>query len=835
MNTKYQIPMCSFRPMTARMLWSVLITIIGLAASSNVRAASSTWTNAPVNGAWANILNWNSKLIPGVTNSTGNGANGDTAFFTNALSGGIGGITIPIAPDDGTINGARSRSILGVTFDGPNCGAYVFQSPSPAALPGAGPGTGILYVGHNGALRMNAPVANTETFLVPMYVLLPSSTAGIFNLVNNSTNPTATLIVSSITHGGATSRATTFFLDGTNSANNIVTNLSEGGGNATGGFTKRGTGKWIIAGPSTFPSPSPLNVNEGTLVVRDAGAFGASTATVNSNAVLLIENGITLTPAATTTVQRNGTIKVNGNTTLNGVTVGVAASGTTPNLVTTSASDVMTIGIAANRMTGGAADSIVRVSGPGTVSLAFDANYIGKWSVDAGSLALLTTSGLGTGPNINVSAGGILNITNLGATAWNPTTTGIGGSGTGTGVGTTAGTLLADPAASFDLATGAKAVNLTITPTSFSGDTTHPALYVSQGSLTMGGNAFSINNAGGTALGVGTYRLIEQASGSITDGGGYSVVGVTGSGVSSGNVASIVVSGGNVNLVVAPYTPKNLVWSGTGSAWDIATTSDWLNGVSSSVFNNSDNVTFNSVGAANLTATLSGTISPGSVTVNADSPTNYILTGGQMAGAASLTKKGTGTLLLSQANTYGGGTVISNGVLQVGIANAVPSSGAGNVSVISPGVLDLNAFSDSVNGLSGNGIVDTVSGGAPVLTIGNNDARGIFSGLLQNTAGTLSLTKVGTGTETLTAANTFSGATILNLGSLALSNLNALGASTLTLNAGSVDVQTSLNLTSLAGSGGSSIANSTANPHDHREWFGGDNLQRIHLGRRGRW
>lgn len=811
-KSKYLVPLRGFLPLTA------LLTVIGLTATLKVQAASQTWTNAPTDNSWTNVLNWNLRAVPGAVNVTGNTVNGDIATFTNSIPisgiGGSGAVDKGILPDASS-NATRAREIAGITFDGTTCGAYfIGTNGMTVPLAGGTPASGCLVVSHNGAIRVNPAVANNQTILEPLAVILPSGTPGIFNLVNNSTNGAA-LIISYIQHGGANTRGTTFILDGTNTANNIVTNLSEGTSAGTagngGGITKQGSCTWTIAGPGTFIGTSVLTVNQGTLVVQDAGAFGASTATVNSNGVLLVQNGITLTPAATTTIQRNGTIKVNGSTTLNGVTVGTAASGTSPNLVTTGSGDVMTIGNALNKMTGGAADSTIHVAGPGTVSLAFDANYIGKWSVDAGKLALSTASGLGTGANVNIAAGGTLNITLLGATTWNPTTTGIGGSGTGTTVGSTAGTLLADAAAIIDLATGTKAVNLTITPTSFSGDATHPALYVSQGTLSMGGNAFSINNAGGTALGVGTYSLIQQASGSITDGGGYSVVGVTGSGVSAGNVASIVVSGGNVNLVVSPYTPKNLVWSGTGSIWDIATTSDWLNGVSSSVFNNSDNVTFNSVGAANLSVTLSGTISPGSVTVNADSTTNYTLTGGQMAGSASLTKKGTGTLLLNQANTYGGGTVISNGVLRVGIANAVPSSGAGNVSVISPGVLDLNTFSDSINALIGSGTVDTVAGGASILTVGNNDASGTFSGVLQNTAGTLGLTKVGTGTETLTAANTYSGATTMNLGGLVLSNLSAVGSSALTVNAGSVDVQTSLNLASLAGSGGG-IANSTVNP-----------------------
>src|SRR5262249_7802167 len=134
-------------------------------------------------------------------------------------------------------------------------------------------------------------------------------------------------------------------------------------------------------------------------------------------------------------------------------------------------------------------------------------------------------------------------------------------SGTGTGVGSTAATINADPGGTVDLATGSKPITLTFSPTSFAGDSTHPALYVSQGTLSLGGNSFTINNASGTPLGAGSYRLIQQASGSITSAGGYAVV-VGGSGLAPGAVPAIQVINGEVNLIVTIYVAKNLVWAG---------------------------------------------------------------------------------------------------------------------------------------------------------------------------------------------------------------------------------------------------------------------------------
>jgi autotransporter-associated beta strand protein len=209
--------------------------------------------------------------------------------------------------------------------------------------------------------------------------------------------------------------------------------------------------------------------------------------------------------------------------------------------------------------------------------------------------------------------------------------------------------------------------------------------------------------------------------------------------------------------------------------------------------------------------TLSGTLAPGSVTVDTAAG-NYTLNGGQIAGGASLLKKSANTLLLNEANTYGGGTVVSNGVLKVGINNAVSATGAGDVQVVSPATLDLNGLNNTVNGLNGSGTVDITSGGASILTLGENGNSGIFTGTIKNTSGTLAVTKDGTGTETLSGSNPYSGATIINSGSLRASSAGAIGAggSAVTVNVGStLDVAANnVAVASIAGVG--TIANNTS-------------------------
>ena len=75
-----------------------------------------------------------------------------------------------------------------------------------------------------------------------------------------------------------------------------------------------------------------------------------------------------------------------------------------------------------------------------------------------------------------------------------------------------------------------------------------------------------------------------------------------------------------------------------------------------------------------------------------------------------------------------------------------------------------------VNGLSGNGIVDSVPGGNVTLTLGINNATSTFTGTIRNTAGVTSVLKAGTGTQTFAGGNTYSGGTLLSGGTLFAGN-----------------------------------------------------------------
>ncbi|MCD1126290.1 autotransporter-associated beta strand repeat-containing protein [Jinshanibacter sp. LJY008] len=139
----------------------------------------------------------------------------------------------------------------------------------------------------------------------------------------------------------------------------------------------------------------------------------------------------------------------------------------------------------------------------------------------------------------------------------------------------------------------------------------------------------------------------------------------------------------------------------------------------------------------------------------------------------SLTKEGLGTLQLSSLNTYTGSTLINNGTLQTGIADAFATSS--NVNIASNGTLALNGFAQQANNLSGTGHINL---GSAALTA-NNSSNTLFSGDI-NGAG--SLIKTGTGELTLSGQSGYSGGSTITAGTLKVTQGGALGTGTLTNN-----------------------------------------------------
>ena len=232
-----------------------------------------------------------------------------------------------------------------------------------------------------------------------------------------------------------------------------------------------------------------------------------------------------------------------------------------------------------------------------------------------------------------------------------------------------------------------------------------------------------------------------------------------------------------INLVGSTYAPSSATFNGAITASGALT------------------INTGALTAANIAA-------GGAVTIN-NSGTGLVTGAISNNGSntASLVKQGAGTLTLSTDNTYSGGTTISEGTLNLGTGG---TSGSITGNVINNATLNFNR-SDAltyIGAISGSGSVtkqgagtltlsgdNTYNGSTTIsegtLNLGEGGETGSISGNVINNAtlnfnrsdaltyagvisGSGSVTKQGTGTLTLSGANTYTGLTTISAGTLKL-------------------------------------------------------------------
>ncbi|EDC9790554.1 AIDA autotransporter-like protein ShdA, partial [Salmonella enterica subsp. enterica serovar Agona] len=215
------------------------------------------------------------------------------------------------------------------------------------------------------------------------------------------------------------------------------------------------------------------------------------------------------------------------------------------------------------------------------------------------------------------------------------------------------------------------------------------------------------------------------------------------------------------------------------------------------------------ISGGTLVATNVDALGSGDVT---DDATLELNTGGTfdnaISGSGQVVKSGDDVLTLSGANSYSGGTLISDGTL---VASNVEALGTGDVT--DDAVLELNTGGDFDNAISGSGQV--VKSGDDVLTLsGANSYSGgtlISDGTLvasnvealgtgdvtddatlelntggdfiNNIGGTGRVEKSGDDKLTLSGSNTYTGGTLISSGTLVANDVNALGTGDVTDNA----------------------------------------------------
>ncbi|MFC2149636.1 choice-of-anchor tandem repeat GloVer-containing protein [Candidatus Auribacterota bacterium] len=181
------------------------------------------------------------------------------------------------------------------------------------------------------------------------------------------------------------------------------------------------------------------------------------------------------------------------------------------------------------------------------------------------------------------------------------------------------------------------------------------------------------------------------------------------------------------------------------------------------------------------TLTFTGTIDNdgNDLTVNSTGTTNL---NNDVSGSGALVKSGNGTLNLTGAKTYTGATTISAGTLKPLEDNVIPDSSA--VTVESGGELYLIYRTETFGSLAGSGSL-LFQGNSDTVTTGGNNSSTEYSGVMGGNAG--KFVKTGSGTLTLSGANTNPGTITISEGTIALGANNVLyNTSSVTVESGAV-------------------------------------------------
>ena len=333
------------------------------------------------------------------------------------------------------------------------------------------------------------------------------------------------------------------------------------------------------------------------------------------------------------------------------------------------------------------------------------------------------------------------------------------------------------------------------------------AMTIANATVTMGSSSSGVFGIGYGVSGTGEVTVGDGGVLNVGNGGSRTFIG--GADYSGGPAGSgtLNINGtGQVNIAAAGSFPNEKVYvSGWGGSGTINLNGGTLTSARSIKHGsgngpsivNFEGGTLRAGASIALEASLNGAyVKAGGAIL--DSNTGYTLTiyepllhdsalGATLDGG--VTVRGSGTVTLAGANTYSGDTTIRAGTLRIANADAIPSgAGKGNVAV--DGALDVAGYTANVNGLSGAGTINNSTDNG-TLVVGNNNADGVFSGVIRNTGGSLALAKVGNGTLTLTGNNSYSGGTTVSQGTLAVGSptptaVNPLGSGSVALAGGTL-------------------------------------------------
>jgi autotransporter-associated beta strand protein len=253
---------------------------------------------------------------------------------------------------------------------------------------------------------------------------------------------------------------------------------------------------------------------------------------------------------------------------------------------------------------------------------------------------------------------------------------------------------------------------------------------------------------GGSISGTTSPLLVISPAGSADVANYY----VTATISSCGNIYST----NSVTNSLTLGSAKSLIYSGSGP-WDLNTSPSWQDAYNNTglYFNFGDPVTFSDVGGGGSVQLTGSYLSAASVTVDHTSSYYTFWGSGSFAGPGNLIYTGSGLLTISNANTYTGGTLISNATANLRLGN-VGGLGTGPVTLAEAGgQMEILVQSSSTAGIDSDFIVadDFTWLVDPV----NTSYAVVLNGNVSGTAGkTLTINSVGGGTSALTRIRIYS-------------------------------------------------------------------------------
>ncbi len=512
--------------------------------------------------------------------------------------------------------------------------------------------------------------------------------------------------------------------------NGSINNLSGGGNTA---LNKKDTGTLVLGNNNTYAGIT--DISNGVVRVSHANGLGSTAAgtKVRSGAALELSNNINTAAEAITLygdgVSSAGSLRnVSGANTNNGAITLASASRVNADTGTTltvaggldNAGFGLTVGGAGLSVFSSAITGSggLTKDGAGTATLSSDANgYTGGTLISTGTLQI--GNGGATGALSTSST-----ITNNGVLAFNRTGTIVQGTGFSGSAITGSGALVKD---------GAGTLVLNAANEYAGGTTLNAGAIFLAGNNVLGSGTLTIN--GGRISSTNTSRTLTNAvavGANFTLGGGGVTTTLNG-GMDLGGAARTIALNNSATIGGA-ISNGGLAITGVGYSLILTGTSTYTGGTTI----NSGTLQVGNGGTTGSIASTSGVTNNGTLAYNRN---DNISSSYAISGSGNVTKSGAGTLALSGANSYSGGTLVSVGTLR----------------------------GDSTS-LQGN-----ITNNAAVIFA--NATSGTYAGAM---SGSGTLAKNGAGTLTLTATNTYNGATAVESGKLVVNGAISNSAVTVT-------------------------------------------------------